>query len=88
MSNSNSMTGMDAEQLAELHRTSKDALDLAMAAGAPLSLLEKLAASAALLEALVELPRHALIPDVVARASRALAAWNDWRKLARRNVAA
>lgn len=56
-----------------------DALDLAIAGGAPLSLLEKLAASSGLLRALQELPRNALIPEVVARAHRALKAWQAWR---------
>jgi hypothetical protein len=71
---------MDArERHDDLHRQVRDALDLAIAGGAPLSLLEKLGACAALLEALAALPRHALVPEVVARAERALAAWQQWR---------
>lgn len=68
------------EGLIELQRRARDALDLGIAAGAPLTLLEKLAAASALLQALVELPRHALLPDVLARAHRALTAWHEWSK--------
>ncbi len=68
-----------SEALDDLQRRLRDALDLAVAGGAPLPLLERLGASAALLRALGELPRHALLPEVVARGERALAAWQEWR---------
>jgi hypothetical protein len=79
---------LTVEGLTELQRRTKDTLALALAAGAPLSLLDKLAAATALLEALFELPKHALIPDVVARAQRALGAWQEWQKQKPRTAAA
>jgi hypothetical protein len=73
-------SNFSVEGLTDLHRHVKDALALALAAGAPLSLLEKLAASSGLVQALEELPKHALLPEVVARAQRALNAWQEWQK--------
>jgi hypothetical protein len=79
---------LTVEGLTELHRRTKDTLALALAAGAPFALLEKLAAATGLVEALFELPKHALIPDVVARAQRALGAWQEWQKRKPRTAAA
>src|SRR3954469_15642438 len=79
---------MTVEGLAELHDRAIDALDLAIAAGAPLSLLEKLGASVGLLEGLAEVPQYALLADVVSRARRALSAWQTWNDQSRRKVAA
>jgi hypothetical protein len=76
------------ETLAELQSSLTDALDLAVAAGAPLPLLERLGASVGLVGALAEMPKHELIPQVVARARRALVAWDEWQRNGRRKVAA
>jgi hypothetical protein len=56
-----------------------DALDLAIASGAPLPILEKLGAASGLLRALAEVPNHVLLPAIVPRARRAIAAWNEWK---------
>jgi hypothetical protein len=79
---------MTSETLSDLQVSLKDALDLAIAAGAPLPLLEKIAAASALVLALVELPRHTLIGDVITRAHWALNAWEDWQKQRPGKVAA
>jgi hypothetical protein len=76
------------EGLGDLHRSVRDALDLAIAGGAPLSVLEKLGAASGLVQALIELPRHALIPEVVGRAHRALTVWQEWERQGLRRVAA
>jgi hypothetical protein len=85
---SDASTALTVEGLTELHRRVKDALALAIAASAPLPLLEKLGAAAGLVQALGELPKHALIPEVVARANRALGAWEEWQKHRPRTAAA
>jgi len=74
--------------LGELNAHVRDALALAIASGAPLPLLEKLAAATGLLQALAELPAHTLIPQVVSRAHRALVAWQQWHKNGQRGAAA
>jgi hypothetical protein len=68
------------DQLSELQGRTADALDLAVAKGAPLGLLEKLAAAAGLLRALREVPKHALFDEVVTRAERALREWQKWNE--------
>jgi hypothetical protein len=74
--------------IAELARRTSDALDLAVAAGAPFDLLERLAAAAGLLRALREVPNHALMPKVVSRAERVLRVWERWQRLQSRHIAA
>jgi hypothetical protein len=76
------------EDIAELARRTSDALDLAVAAGAPFNLLERLAAAAGLLHALREVPNHGLIPKVVWRAERVLRVWERWQRLQARHIAA
>jgi hypothetical protein len=82
------MSEMTIEGLADLQRCLRDALDLAIAGNAPMTLLDKLGAASGLVEALAELPRHALIPAVVGRAHRALSAWHEWQRHGLRMVAA
>lgn len=76
------------DELGELIGRLRDALALAIASGAPLPLLEKLGAASGLLQTLAELPDHALIPQAVSRAQRALVAWQQWHKAAQRGAAA
>lgn len=76
------------EHLAGLRGELNDTLDLAIAAGAPMPLLEKLGAASGLLHALAEVPNHGLVPAVKARADRALGAWRDWQTHGRKHVAA
>jgi hypothetical protein len=79
---------ISGDGLGELGAQVRDALALAIASGAPLPLLEKLGAAVGLLQALAELPAHALIPQAVTRAHRALTAWQQWHKAAQRGAAA
>jgi len=70
--------------LSHLRRESRTALELAVVAMAPSDLVDRLAAAAGLLEALVELPIDsapviALVPRVVTRTRSALEAWQNWR---------
>lgn len=74
--------------LDDLRRRADDALDLAIAAGAPLTLLEKLGAASGLLRALAEVPNHVLMPPVVTRATKALRTWEEWRQRLGRKPAA
>jgi hypothetical protein len=71
--------------LSHLRRESRTALELAVVALAPSELVDRLAAVAGLLEALVELPTDsapvlALVPKVQSRAKSALDDWNKWHK--------
>jgi hypothetical protein len=68
-----------SEALEELGERVGDALDLAVAAGAPLALIDKLATASGLLNALREVPRHVLMPHATSRAKAALSAWESWR---------
>lgn len=75
----------DAQRLGPSHlrRETRTALELALVALAPSDLLDRLATSAGLLEALAELPPEsppvrALLPDVAERARAALEAWQRW----------
>jgi hypothetical protein len=70
--------------LSHLRREVRTALELAVIALAPAGVIDELAASAGLLEALVELPSNsppaaALVPNVVKRTRKALDAWQDWQ---------
>lgn len=69
--------------LSHLRRESRTALELAVVAMAPSELVDRLAMSAGLLEALVELPTNsapviALVPKLVTRTRRALEDWQKW----------
>jgi hypothetical protein len=69
--------------LSHLRRDVRTALELAVVALAPGELVDRLAVSAGLLEALVELPADsapviALVPKLVTRTRRALEDWQKW----------
>jgi hypothetical protein len=69
--------------LSHLRRESRTALELAIVAMAPSDLVDRLAAAAGLLEALLELPTDsspvvAIVPSVAARARSALEDWQKW----------
>jgi hypothetical protein len=71
--------------LAHLRREVRTALELAVVALAPSDLIDRLAAAAGLLEALLELPAQsppalALIPGLVERACAALDDWQTFRR--------
>jgi hypothetical protein len=71
--------------LSHLRRDARTALELAVVSLAPEELVERLAAAAGMLEALVELPMDtapvvALVPRVEARARRALDDWQKWQQ--------
>jgi hypothetical protein len=71
--------------LRHLRRDTRTALELAVVALAPGELIDRLAASAGLLEALAELPANsapviALVPTLVTRARSALEDWQKWHK--------
>jgi hypothetical protein len=80
--------GLEAQALEALRQETADALDLAIAAGAPLPMLEALGAASGLLRALGEVPSHALIPTVTARAQEAVRSWKAWQAKSARRVAA
>jgi hypothetical protein len=72
-------------ELSHLRRDSRTALELAVVAMAPSELVDRLAAAAGLLEALVELPADsapviALVPKLVERTRGALEDWEKWRR--------
>ena len=69
--------------LNHLRRESRTALELAVVALAPSDLVDRLATSAGLLEALVELPTDsapviAIVPKLVTRTRSALEDWQKW----------
>jgi hypothetical protein len=71
--------------LSHLRRETRTALELAVVALAPSELLERLAASAGLLEALVELPASsppalALVPGLIERTRDSLEDWQTWQR--------
>jgi hypothetical protein len=75
--------GESQMDLSHLRRDSRTALELAVVAMAPPELIERLAASAGLLEALAELPTDstpvvALVPKLVTRTRSALEDWQKW----------
>jgi len=70
--------------LNHLRRMTRTALELAVITLAPTDLVDRLAAVAGLLEALVELPSNsppviALVPALVTRAHSALEDWQKWQ---------
>ena len=71
-------------ELSHLRRDTRTALELAVAALAPMDLIDRLAWGAGLLEAINELPPEsppvvALVPKVEIVTRSALAQWNEWR---------
>jgi hypothetical protein len=74
-------------ELRQLRRDVKDALELAIAARAPWETTDLLAAASGLLEALCELPDHVLIPAVLERSRNALKAWRQWDDQSRKPAA-
>ena len=82
---SNRPTTAPAMTLSHLRRETRTALELAVVALAPSTLIERLAAAAGLLEALIELPANsppalALVPGLVKRAQEALDEWTTWHR--------
>ncbi|MBL8913822.1 MAG: hypothetical protein JNM17_24175 [Archangium sp.] len=76
--------------LLHLRRSARTALELGVVALAPPDLLDELAATTGLLEAVSELPADsppviALVPRLTTRATAALKRWDEWygRHLAR-----
>jgi hypothetical protein len=70
--------------LSHLRRESRTALELAVVAMAPSDLVDRLATSTGLFEALVELPTNsapviALVPNLVTRTRLALEDWQKWQ---------
>jgi len=70
--------------LRHLRRETRTALELAVVALTPTDLVDRLAAVAGLLEALVELPPNsppglALVPRLTTRARSALEDWQKWQ---------
>jgi hypothetical protein len=71
--------------ISHLRRETRTALELAVVALAPSELLDRLAASAGLLEALIELPSNsppalALMPGLLERTRKALDDWQTWQQ--------
>ena len=76
-------TSGPAPNLSHLRREVRTALELAVVALAPSELIERLAAAAGLLEALIELPANsppalALVPGLVERTQASLDDWQIW----------
>ena len=77
------MEGPEEIDLVHLRREARTALELAIIAMVPQSLMERLAAVTGMLEALSEIPAdsppaRALIPTTVTRARLAMDAWHQW----------
>ena len=77
--------GESQMDLSHLRRESRTALELAVVAMAPSDLVNRLATSAGLLEALVELPTDCapvitLVPTLVSRTRSALDDWQKWHQ--------
>ena len=75
--------GESQMDLSHLRRESRTALELAVVAMAPSELVDRLATSAGLLEALAELPKDstpviAIVPRVVTRTRSNLEDWQKW----------
>lgn len=71
--------------LSHLRRESRTALELAVVALAPADLIDRLAAAAGLLEAIIELPANsppalALVPPLVERTRATLDEWQTWHR--------
>lgn len=78
-------TAAPEQSLTHLRREVRTALELAVVALAPSELIDRLAAAAGLLEALIELPANsppalALVPGLVERTGTALDNWQTWQR--------
>jgi hypothetical protein len=76
--------GAEALRLTHLRREIKTALELAVAALAPTSLVDALATASGLLDALAEFPRAsapvlATLPRAIVLAEAALQSWQEWQ---------
>ena len=69
---------MTKAEMAELRRRILEVLELAIAARAPLSIIEPLGSAAGMLEALADVPRHEFVIGVETKANDALVAWGLW----------
>lgn len=77
--------GRERMDLRHLQREARTALELAVVALAPEQLVDRLAAAAGLLEALMELPHgsppmQATVPRAVTRAKSSLVEWRAWHE--------
>ncbi len=77
------MEGPDKIDLVHLRREARTALELAIVAMVPQSLMDRLASATGMLEALAEIPAEspparALVPTTVSRARGAIDAWHQW----------
>ncbi len=75
----------DGLRLTHLRRELKTALELALAAMAPNDVVDQLATSAGLLDALLEFPRDApptiaTLPRALSLAEGGLSAWHEWQE--------
>ena len=70
-------------ELRQFRREVKTALELAIAARAPWEIVDQLAATSGLLEALAEVPDHVLIPAVLQRTRSSLESWQRWQEQSR-----
>jgi hypothetical protein len=75
----------DALRLTHLRRELKTAIELALAAMAPNEIVDPLATSAGLLDALLEFPRDApptiaTLPRALSLAEGGLSAWLEWQE--------
>ena len=69
---------MTKAEMARLRGRIIEALELAIAARAPLDIIEPLGTAAGMLEALADVPRHELVMVVETKAKRCLEAWAVW----------
>ena len=82
------MPTTSAMELRHLQREVATALELALVAMAPTTIIESLAGSAGLLTALIELPLETdslrlWAADAAERAQKALSAWHEWEETRR-----
>jgi hypothetical protein len=80
-------------ELSHLRRETRTALELALVALAPQTIIDRLARGAGLLEAVIELPANAplvaaLLPKLAHDARSALDQWNKWHAEKLANVGA
>jgi hypothetical protein len=79
---------MTRTELAALRTKTCGDLQLAIAALAPWSIIDALASACGMLEALEDVPLHALVVSTIARAHAASKVWDDWRAAHAHNVVA
>ena len=79
---------MTKADMAGLRRKICDALELAIAAGAPWDIIQPLGTATGLLEALADVPRHEFVVTIMQNARQALNAWGVWDAKDRRKAKA